>query len=44
MHIHIGLAYAFTTFLVVIGMGTLWRLGALLLKDSAIGQAMAFMY
>lgn len=44
MHVHIGAASAIASFLTVILVGTIWRIGALLLKNTAVGQTMAFMY
>jgi hypothetical protein len=45
MHIHIGLLAALIGFLTInVGIGTLWRIAAYKLKDTALGQAMAFIY
>lgn len=44
MHIHIGLVHLGLVFLGVVLIGTFWRLLAGLLSDTAVGQAMAFMY
>lgn len=41
---HLGVGHAISTFLLVILVGTLWRLAAIKLKDGPVGQAMAFMY
>lgn len=44
MHIHVGLLHLVIVFGGVLLIGTFWRLLAGLLADSAVGQAMAFMY
>jgi len=44
MHVHIGLLFALTSFASVIVVGFFWRLVAMMYKDSAIGQGMAFVY
>lgn len=44
MHIHIGFMFALSAFLSVLLFGTLWRIAAMKLKDTALGQAMAVMY
>ena len=44
MHVHVGLLKALMTFLDVIVVGFFWRLLAFNNADSAIGQAMAFIY
>lgn len=44
MHVHIGLILGITSFLNVIIIGTFWRLISMKFHDTALGQAMAFMY
>lgn len=44
MHVHIGVLQGFIVFAFVLLFGTGWRLIALHLSQTPIGQAMAFMY
>ena len=44
MHIHIGVIEIIKAFFGVILVGTFWRIAAMHLKDTAFGQAMAFIY
>ena len=44
MHVHIGLLHVLTVFASVIVVGFFWRLAASRYSDTAIGQAMAFVY
>ena len=44
MHIHSGVAHALNIFLLVLLVGTIWRLVAMKLSQTSVGQAMAFMY
>jgi hypothetical protein len=44
MHIHIGLIQLVSTFACVIIVGFFWRVIAGWQHDTAIGQAMAFIY
>lgn len=44
MHVHIGVVLAITTFLNVIVVGAFWRLISMKYHDTALGQAMAFVY
>lgn len=44
MHIHLDAATGLAVFAYVLLFGTLFRLAAAKLKDTAFGQAMAFMY
>lgn len=44
MHVHIGLQTALSVFAMVLLVGTLWRVAAMKLSNTAIGQAMALMY
>lgn len=44
MHVHIGVLKSLLTFLDVIVFGFFWRLIATTNADTAIGQAMAFIY
>lgn len=44
MHVHVGALKTVMTFLDVIIVGFFWRLIAFMNSQSAIGQAMAFVY
>ena len=43
-HVHLGAMDAVKTFLMVIVVGTIWRLIAGYFHDTPIGQGMAYMY
>ena len=43
-HIHIGLMPALTAFAMVASVGVIWRVIALLLHNTRVGQAMSFVY
>lgn len=43
-HIHIGLMPALTAFAMVASVGVIWRVIALWLHNTRIGQAMSFVY
>lgn len=44
MHVHVGLLYALVIFANVIVIGFFWRLLAIKLHNTPIGQAMSFIY
>lgn len=44
LHIHIGLIDALITFAYVLIVGVFWRVAAIHLKDTQLGQAMGFAY
>lgn len=44
VHIHLGPVEVVRVFAIVLLAGTLWRIVAGWLRETAIGQAMAFMY
>lgn len=44
MHIHIGVLWGFLVFLNVIVFGFFWRFLSMKYHNTALGQAMAFIY
>ncbi|HET7641331.1 MAG TPA: hypothetical protein VFK47_21660 [Ktedonobacteraceae bacterium] len=44
MHVHLNVIDAITTFLYVIIVGFFWRIVAAMNANTAIGQAMGFLY
>ncbi len=44
LHLHVGVLHALSAFSAVIVIGFFWRVIAGHLHDTAIGQAMAFIY
>lgn len=44
MHIHLSALTVITVFASVIIAGFFWRMASMSLADSALGQAMAFLY
>jgi hypothetical protein len=44
MHVHVSVADLLKVFAYVVIAGSFWRILAMRLKDTALGQAMAFIY
>jgi hypothetical protein len=44
LHLHVGVLHALSIFASVVVVGFFWRVVAGHLHDSALGQAMAFIY